>query len=116
MASAPCGCTGGGRGGAGVGPGGRALAVDPALKAANLTRLRRIEGQVRGVAAMIERDRYCADVLTQIAAVRQSLHAVARNLLRNHLGHCAAETMRGGDAARERVTEELLEMVEKMSR
>lgn len=94
----------------------RARAVDPALKAANLTQLRRIEGQVRGIAAMIEDDRYCADVITQVAAARESLHTVARNLLRNHLRHCAAAAMQSEGPARDAMTDELLDLVGKLAR
>jgi DNA-binding FrmR family transcriptional regulator len=78
--------------------------------------LRRIEGQVRGIAAMIEDDRYCADIITQVSAVRESLHAVARNLLRNHLTFCAAAAMQGDAAQRDDMIEELLNMVGKLSR
>src|SRR5688500_801883 len=89
-ASAACGCGATPSGPDRPGPGGRAGGVDAAIKGANLRHLRRIEGQVRGIAGMIEGDRYCADIITQIAAVRESLHSVARNLMRNHLQHCAA--------------------------
>lgn len=103
---------------AGVGPGAHAAGVDPELKAANLKHLRRIEGQVRGIAAMVDDDRYCADIITQISAVRESLHAVARNLLRNHLTHCAAAALREGGPAdeRDRMTDELLDLVGKVAR
>ncbi|MCC6661539.1 MAG: metal-sensitive transcriptional regulator [Phycisphaerales bacterium] len=101
---------------AGVGPGAHAAGVDAQLKAANLKHLRRIEGQVRGIAAMVDEDRYCADIITQISAVRESLHAVARNLLRNHLTHCAAAAMREGGAKREEMTEELLDLLGKVTR
>jgi len=66
----------------------KAHGVDPLIKAANLKRLKRIEGQVRGLARMIEEDRYCPQVLTQIAAVHEALRAVGRELMRNHLRHC----------------------------
>lgn len=59
-------------------------------------RLRRIEGQVRGIARMIEEDKYCIDVLTQINAVSSALRSVALNLLDDHLGHCLTEAV--GDA------------------
>ena len=101
---------------AGVGPGAHAAGVDAELKAANLKHLRRIEGQVRGIAAMVDEDRYCADIITQISAVRESLHAVARNLLRNHLTHCAAAAMREGGFKCEEMTEELLDLVGKVAR
>src|ERR687883_1110512 len=79
-------------------PGRKALGVDPAIKAANLRRLRRIEGQVRGLQKMIEEDRYCADVMTQISSVHEALRAVGRELMRNHLRHCAASAIRAGES------------------
>jgi DNA-binding FrmR family transcriptional regulator len=61
-------------------------------------RLRRIEGQVRGIARMIDEDQYCIDVLTQISAVNNALRAVALNLLDEHLGHCVSRAVaQGGD-------------------
>ena len=80
-----------------VGPGHKALAVDPALKKSNQKRLRRIEGQVRGLQKMVEDDRYCADIITQIASVQEALRGVARNLMKNHLHHCAAKALRSSD-------------------
>ena len=62
-------------------------------------RLNRIEGQVRGIARMIEEDRYCVDVLTQIAAVQSALDALARKLLEHHLHGCVAQAGRSGDGA-----------------
>ena len=67
-----------------------AVAVDAEIKARNLTRLRRIEGQVRGIHKMVEEDRYCADILTQVSSVHEALRAVARELMRNHLKHADA--------------------------
>ena len=57
-------------------------------KAAYLRRLKRIEGQVRGIARMVEEDKYCIDVLTQVSAVTKALHAVSLGLLEEHIGHC----------------------------
>jgi DNA-binding FrmR family transcriptional regulator len=69
-------------------------------------RLRRIEGQVRGVQRMVEDDKYCIDVLTQISAVTSALQAVALELLDDHLGHCVAGALAdGGDAAEEKLAE-----------
>ena len=65
-------------------------------KAAHLARLRRIEGQVRGIAKMIEEDKYCIDVLTQISAVNSALQSVALGLLDEHLGHCVAQAVAEG--------------------
>jgi|SRR5215475_9985997 DNA-binding FrmR family transcriptional regulator len=69
-----------------------------AEKAALLARLRRIEGQVRGVHRMVEDDTYCIDVLTQISAATRALQAVAVGLLEDHIGHCVVDAARdGGD-------------------
>ena len=71
-----------------------------------LTRLRRIEGQVRGVEGMVEDDRYCIDVLTQISAATRALQSVALELLDDHLGHCVREAIAdGGPEAEEKVAE-----------
>lgn len=101
---------------AAVGPGGHAVGIDQPLKAANLRQLRRIEGQVRGIARMIEEDRYCADIVTQVAAVRESLYSVARNLLRNHLIHCASHAFREGGHRADGMVEELLELTRRLAR
>jgi len=61
-----------------------------------LTRLRRVEGQVRGIAQMVESDRYCIDVLTQISAVTKALQGVAMGLLDDHLRHCVADAVAAG--------------------
>jgi len=98
----------------GTGPGAHAAGVDNALKAANLKHLRRIEGQVRGLARMVEEDRYCADIITQVSAVRESLQTVARNLMRNHLQHCAAQAMHDEGMTREAMVDELMELVAKL--
>lgn len=100
----------------GVGPGAHASGVDAALKSANLKHLRRIEGQVRGIAAMIDEDRYCADIIQQCAAVQESLRSVAKNLLRNHLTHCANHALHGGKAQQEAIVEELVELVGRIAR
>jgi|ERR1041385_3239696 len=62
-----------------------------------LLRLRRVEGQVRGVQKMVEEDRYCPDVLVQMSAIHESLRAVERILMKDHLQHCATEALRSGD-------------------
>ena len=84
--SAECACE--------VGPGRKALAVAPELKQSNQKRLRRIEGQIRGLQKMVAEDRYCADIIVQIASVQEALRGVARNLMKNHLHHCAAKALR----------------------
>ena len=66
------------------------------------TRLRRIEGQVRGLHKMVEEDRYCADVMMQISSVHEALRAVGRELMRNHLKHCATSAIRSTRIAPER--------------
>ncbi len=94
----------------------RAIGVNQDLKAANLKHLKRIEGQVRGIAAMIESDRSCADVIQQCAAVQESLRSVAKNLLRNHLTHCARHAMLGGPAQHAAMVDELLDLVSRIAR
>jgi DNA-binding FrmR family transcriptional regulator len=89
----------------------KAIAVDPATKTRNLTRLRRIEGQVRGLQKMIDDDRYCADILTQISSVHEALRAVGRELMRNHLRHCAAAAIRAGEDEAEAMYDELVELM-----
>ena len=69
-------------------------------KQAHLKRLRRIEGQVRGIERMVEQDKYCIDVLTQVSAVTKALQAVALGLLDEHMAHCVADAVaQGGDEA-----------------
>ena len=68
-------------------------------KQALLGRLRRIEGQIRGLHRMVDQDTYCIDVLTQISAATRALQAVALGLLEGHLAHCVADAARDGDAA-----------------
>ena len=90
----------------------KAAGVDPQLKEANRNRLRRIEGQIRGLQKMVEDDRYCADVITQVASVQEALRGVARNLMKNHLHHCAAKALRSGKKQEtEAMYEELLELI-----
>ena len=73
---------------------------------AHLRRLRRVEGQVRGVQRMIEEDAYCIDILTQVSAVTKALEAVALSLLDEHLRHCVADAVKvGGDEADAKFTE-----------
>lgn len=82
-----------------------------------LNRLNRIEGQVRGVARMIEDGRYCIDVLTQIRAVRAALARVETEMLKDHLGHCIESAIVSGDAAEQRQkASELIELLERSAR
>jgi DNA-binding FrmR family transcriptional regulator len=94
----------------------KAIAVDPGIKARNLKRLRRIEGQVRGLQKMVEDDRYCADVMTQISSVHEALRSVGRELMRNHLRHCATSAIRAGESEAESMYDELIEMMYRHAR
>jgi DNA-binding FrmR family transcriptional regulator len=95
----------------------KALAVDPEIKSSNLKRLRRIEGQVRGLQRLVEEDRYCADILVQISSVQEALRSVGRALMKNHLCHCASEAIRDTAPGRaEAMYEELLNLMELHSR
>jgi DNA-binding FrmR family transcriptional regulator len=92
----------------------KAISVDPGIKHSNLMRLRRIEGQVRGLQKMVEDERYCADIVVQIASVQEALRGVCRELLKNHLRHCATDAIQSGDEKRmSEQYEELLELVYK---
>ena len=86
-------------------------------KDALVKRLHRIEGQVRGIERMVDGDRYCIDILTQIAAVNTALEAVAIKILDEHVRHCVAGALSSGDEQDARVkTEELLEAVQRFAR
>jgi DNA-binding FrmR family transcriptional regulator len=78
-------------------------------KRAAITRLRRIEGQVRGLVRMVEEDRYCIDVLTQVRAARAALRGVEDLVLNDHVAHCVEHAIASGDAAdqRQKVSEHL---------
>jgi CsoR family transcriptional regulator, copper-sensing transcriptional repressor len=95
----------------------KAVGVDPEIKASNLRRLSRIEGQVRGIERMVEEDRYCADILMQVTSAQEALRAVARSLMRNHLSHCASHAIRTGtEEDKEAMYDELLDMIYKNAR
>ena len=95
----------------------KAIGVDSEIKASNLRRLGRIEGQIRGIQRMVEDDRYCADILTQVTSAQEALRAVARALMRNHLSHCATHAIRTGSPdERQAMYDELLEMIYKNAR
>ncbi|MCR5875097.1 metal-sensitive transcriptional regulator [Phenylobacterium sp. J426] len=82
-----------------------------------LNRLNRVEGQVRGIARMIEEDRYCIDVLTQIQAVRAALAKVETEMLRDHLGHCIEGAIVSGDKDEQRKkASELIQLLERTAR
>src|SRR5258708_4104610 len=92
----------------------KAAGVDAELKTANLNRLKRIEGQVRGLQKMVEDDRYCADILVQVASVQEALRGVGRNLMKNHLQHCAMKAISSGKPKETAAMyDELLELVYK---
>jgi len=86
----------------------KAHGVDPAIKGSNLKRLRRIEGQVRGLHKMVEEDRYCPDILIQVASVQEALKSVSRELVRNHLSHCARRALQGSDEQAQAAIDELV--------
>lgn len=94
----------------------KAVGVDADGKERNLKRLRRIEGQVRGIQKMVDEERYCADVLTQISSVHEALRAVARELMRNHLKHCATDAIKAGDDTADRMYDELVDLMYKHTR
>jgi DNA-binding FrmR family transcriptional regulator len=86
-------------------------------KGALIKRLHRIEGQVRGIERMVEEERYCIDILTQISAVSTALESVALKLLEDHVSHCVAGALASGDAAAaEEKSRELLQAVERFTR
>ena len=79
-------------------------------------RLRRIEGQVRGLQRMVDDDKYCIDILTQVSAVTRALQAVAIGLLEDHLGHCVAEAIAAGDDSASAKISEASEAVARLVR
>lgn len=106
MADAACGC------GIQAVKGRKAVAVDPEIKDSNLKRLRRIEGQIRGLHKMVEEDRYCADIIVQISSVQEALRGVARSLMKNHLRHCASQAIgRGTEVEARAMYDELLDLI-----
>jgi len=88
-----------------------------ATRAAVVTRLKRIEGQVGGLLRMVDEDRYCVDVLTQISAVCAALHKVEEQILRDHVSHCVAGAFATGDVIEQRnKIEELVTTIGRMTR
>lgn len=82
-----------------------------------INRLSRIEGQVRGIARMVEEDRYCIDVLTQLQAVRAALSRVETEMLKDHLGHCIEAAITGGEVTEQRAkASELIQLLERSAR
>ena len=111
LEQATCGCATHGEAGTR-----RAVSVDASVKSRNFKRLRRIEGQVRGLQKMVEEDRYCPDIITQIASVQEALRGVGRQLLRNHLKHCATSAIKKGPKEADATYDELLELITSISR
>src|SRR5262249_20282455 len=106
MKSASCACE--------TGPGHKAVGVDPELKDANRKRLRRIEGQIRGLQKRVEEDGSCAAVIVQMAAAQGTLRGGGRKLMKNHLHHCAAKALTSGKKQESaRMYDELLELIYK---
>jgi DNA-binding FrmR family transcriptional regulator len=92
----------------------KAVGVDSDIKDSNLKRLRRIEGQIRGLQKMVEEERYCADIVIQISSVQEALRGVGKALLRNHLHHCASQAIRDGNKEQaSEMYEELLDLIYK---
>jgi DNA-binding FrmR family transcriptional regulator len=86
-------------------------------KPALVTRLHRIEGQVRGIEKMVDEDRYCVDILTQISAATTALESLALQILDEHIRHCVAGALASGDAAdAKQKTDELLQAVQRFAR
>lgn len=91
--------------------------MQPAVKNPCLKRLARIEGQVRGLARMVEKDRYCIDIVTQVAAVRAALRRFEEEVLRDHVSHCVEQAIVGGDRAQQRrKVRELMELLGRSQR
>lgn len=91
--------------------------MEKETKAACLKRLSRIEGQVRGLAKMVEEGRYCIDVVTQISAVRAALRRVEEEVLRDHVAHCVEHAIQSGDTAdQRRKVAELMDVLGRTSR
>ena len=102
-----CGCPTGD----GEGVDRRSIHVDAAIKDRNIKRLRRIEGQVRGLQRMVDDERYCADIMIQIASVQEALRAVGRELMRNHLKHCGSAAIRGNGEQAESMYDEIIDLM-----
>lgn len=94
----------------------KAVAVDPDRKARNLKRLRRIEGQVRGLQRMVEDDRYCHDIMIQIASVNEALRSVGKELMKNHLQHCATKAIKSSEAEATAMYDEIVDLMYKSGR
>ena len=94
----------------------KAVGVDGDTRTRSLQRLRRIEGQVRGIQKMVEEERYCADILVQISSVQEALRGVGRELMRNHLKHCATQAIRSDNERAEAMYDEIVDLMDRHSR
>ncbi|HEV7587907.1 MAG TPA: metal-sensitive transcriptional regulator [Longimicrobium sp.] len=91
--------------------------VEPELKKKALARLKRIEGQVRGLQRMVEEERYCGDVLVQVASVHEALRGVGKLMMQNHLRHCVTGALETGDEpSREAAYAEVLDLMYRHAR
>ena len=91
--------------------------MNDATKRSVSNRLKRIEGQVRGISRMVEEDRYCIDLLTQLQAVRAALHKVEEAILKDHVQHCVAHAFASGDAVEQRhKVDELVAVLGRLTR
>ncbi len=82
----------------------------------HLKRLRRVEGQVRGIAKMVEDDKYCIDILTQVSAATKALQSVALGLLDDHMGHCIVDAARAGGAEQDAKLKEASDAIARLVR
>lgn len=99
------------------GEGRHAVHLEPELKDQALARLKRIEGQIRGLQKMVEDERYCGDVLVQVASVHEALRGVGKLLMRNHLRHCITDALSSDDErSREEAYAEVLDLMYKHAR
>ncbi|HEX2580482.1 MAG TPA: metal-sensitive transcriptional regulator [Dongiaceae bacterium] len=91
--------------------------MNKATKTTITARLRRIEGQTRGILRMVEEDRYCVDILSQVEAARAALHKVEELILRDHIDHCVADAVKSGTPAEHRAkVDELIEVIGHLTR
>ena len=91
--------------------------MQPVAKSSVLKRLNRIEGQVRGLARMVEEDRYCIDIVTQISAVRTALRRAQEEILRDHVAYCVEDAIASGNRAEQRrKVAELMEVLQRAER
>lgn len=91
--------------------------MNKAIKDKVIARLRRIEGQTRGILNMVEEDRYCVDVLAQIQAARSALHKVEEMILRDHIDHCVVDALKSGSQTEHRVKiDELMDVIGRITK